>query len=70
MSDNAWRPVGQCFYCAKYILEYQVQYVCPTVVGLVRLCREHAQQNSLARIRQERDVIVTAADIKGWKSGD
>jgi hypothetical protein len=49
-------------------MEYQVQYVCPTLVGLVRLCREHARQNSLARIRQERDVIVTAADIKGWKN--
>ena len=70
MSAEGYRSVGRCFYCAKSIMEYQVQYVCPTVVGLVQLCREHARSNSLARIRQERDVIVTAADIKGWKSGD
>ena len=68
MKPEGYRVVGRCFYCAKSIMEYQVQYACPTVVGLVRLCREHARSNSLARVVQERDVIVTADDIRGWKN--
>ena len=64
---TGYTPTGYCFYCGKPTYSFQVEYVAPTTVGLVTLCREHAKGNPLARARQATDRVVTRQDIARWK---
>jgi len=70
MSEQAaYTEIGECFSCALPLYSYMQAYVLATPWGLVRVCRVHAQKNSLAREMRAGDVVVGNSDIKGWKRG-